>query len=228
MAFLVETAHADWQRWRRNQALPFANPSALSFACAFPIARTEAGPTGQMFGILKLIHVQPDFGEDAPSTHPINAGNRAEPTDCVLKRAQPLGDLLFQPSHFGFDEFQVIHQLLQQEAMMGRHTPFQGLLELRNLSSQQTTRHVGQLFHILLARNDGFQHRSSRCYQSVRCHRSELNVGIFEHLLNPIRDAVTFLRQVDPIAREVRENRNDYRSRRKSSYMNAPIGFNME
>src|SRR2546429_1145919 len=48
-----------------------------------------------------------------------------------------------------------------------------------------------------------FQDRSPRSTQSIGRYRSQLNVGVLENLLNPIRDAVDLLCQTYPIPREV-------------------------
>src|SRR5687767_15891089 len=86
----------------------FANPSARSFAATFPITRTETSPTRKMFRVRKLVHVESDLGDDAPGTHAINAGNRAQPPHGIFKRAEPFLDRRFQPDHFRLDEFQVV------------------------------------------------------------------------------------------------------------------------
>jgi hypothetical protein len=73
----------------------------------------------------------------ASNPHAVYAGNRAQPRDLTLKRAQALLNLLLDPPHRGLHKVEMIQQFTQQQSMMCGHPSLQGLLQLRNLVSQQ-------------------------------------------------------------------------------------------
>jgi len=67
-----------------------------------------------------------------------------------------------------------------------------------------------QFFYLLLALDEGLQHRPPGSSQRVCSHPRQLDVGILQHRLNPVGDSIALLRQVHPIARQsTRRNFSD-------------------
>jgi hypothetical protein len=96
----------------------------------------------------KLLHVQADLREQAPGRDPVDAGNRAEPRNLSLKRAQAPIDLLFDRRHLPFGVVQVVEQLTQHEAMMRRDAPRQCLAHRGNLVPEQTFRQLRECLDV--------------------------------------------------------------------------------
>src|SRR6266576_737539 len=87
--------------------------------------------------------------------------------------------------------------------MMLGHTTFERQFQFRDLVPQQPFGHLGQPGSVLFPTEHRFQDRSPRSTQSVGGYRCQLNVGILQHLLNAIRNAVDLLYQTHAIPREV-------------------------
>jgi len=62
----------------------------------------------EVCGRRELIHVEADFGQQPPGRHSVHAGNRAEASDVILKRAEPSIDLLFDGRHLRFGMIEIV------------------------------------------------------------------------------------------------------------------------
>src|ERR1700704_5877466 len=106
------------------------------------------------------------------------------------KRAHALIDLLLDLTPFRFREAQVLEKLSEQKSMMLGHTTFERQLQFRDLVPQFPLGHLCQSGRVSLPSEHRFQHRSPGSTQSIGRYRCQFNVGILQHLLNSIRDAV--------------------------------------
>src|SRR5207302_2602369 len=129
--------------------------------------------------------------------------NGAQANDLILKRAHASVDLLLDLAQSRFREAQMIEQLSKQKSMMLGHATFERQFQFRNLVPWQPFGQLCEPGSVLLPGEHRFQDRSPRSTQSIGRYRSQLNVGVLENLLNPIRDAVDLLCQTYPIPREV-------------------------
>jgi hypothetical protein len=108
-----------------------------------------------------------------------------------------------QSNDLRFDEFQMVQQFLEQEPMVRRDATVERRLERGNLPAQQPPREVSELRRVVLARDERLEHRAPRRAERIGGDRRELHIRIFQHLLDPIRDAIALLTEGDPIAREI-------------------------
>ncbi len=82
-------------------------------------------------------------------------------------------------------------------------------------------RFVGQPLRPLLARDQGPDDLASGHAEDVAGHRAELDVGILQHLRDPVVHPVELARQFDPVARQVAQFLN--RPRRHETGLQQPV-----
>src|SRR5256885_1372580 len=83
-----------------------------------------------------------------------------------------------------FREAQMIEELSEQKSMMFGHTTLQRQFQFRDLVPQQSFGQLCEPGSALPPGGHRFQHRSPRSTQSIGRYRSQLNVGILQHLLD--------------------------------------------
>src|SRR6202161_2595574 len=83
------------------------------------------------------------------------------------------------------------------------HAALQSQLQLRQSSAQSSASYLGQLLRVVLAADDSFDHQAARNTQSVGRNGTNLQVGVFQHLLEAVRDSVAVFDKSDTIASEV-------------------------
>src|SRR6266850_6211627 len=196
-------AQAACDRQRRSETLPLRILPLSRFPALSKTPRTQTSPGSQVPGRRKLVHVQSDLRQQSPGGHPVHSGNGAQPNDLIPKRAHAPIDLLLDLTPFRFREAQVLEELSEQKSMMPGHTTFERQLQFRDLVPQQSFGHLGQPGSVLLPGEHRLQDRSPRSTPSIGRYRCQLNVGILQHLLNAIRNAVDLLYQTHAIPREV-------------------------
>src|SRR5258708_26795816 len=183
--------------------IALAHLAAQPLPGALKTPRTQTSPRSQVLRRRELIHIHSYFRQHSPSGHAIDSGNGAQPSDLILKRAHALIDLLLDLTQFRFREAQMLEELSEQKSMMLGHTTFQRELQFGDLVPQFPLGQLCQPGSVFLPGEHRFQHRSPRSTQSIGRYRCQFNVGILQHLLNSIRDAVDLLYQTPPIASEV-------------------------
>lgn len=75
----------------------FARAAGATLTCRLVVSRTHAGPRRQMPVARKAVHVPAGFRPQHFCRAPVHSGNRVEPPDLLLKRAQSLLDLAAEP-----------------------------------------------------------------------------------------------------------------------------------
>ena len=97
---------------------PLAGLARLAFARAFIVARTHAGPGGQVFRALKRLHIYTDLRDQHFGNAPTDAGNRVQTLYLGLKRAHLLCDLRVQPLDGLVQMIDLTEQLRYHHPMM--------------------------------------------------------------------------------------------------------------
>ncbi len=88
---------------------------------------------------------------------------------------------------------------------------FQSQLQLWQLAPQQPAPQLCQLARVLFARKQGPDHGPSGGAQRIAGHGGQLEIGILQHLLHAVSNAVTLLTQRDPVAGQVPQFANRLR-----------------
>jgi hypothetical protein len=151
-------------------------------------------------GTGKPRHVGPDFRQNDLGHAPIHPGNLVQPLNHRGERAHARGDL---PTHLLNHRIEVIdvRQLLgDQELVMGAKASRQCPLQLGDLLPQLAVRQLRQRRRIGRPRHQALEHRASRDPQNVGGHGRQLDVGSFQHLLQPIDFRRPLAHQRRPIA----------------------------
>jgi hypothetical protein len=151
----------------------------------------------------KLVHIHADLSHKVASRHPIHAGNALPQGHCRFKRADALVDLGFDPRDPLAQILPLVQVLVQQKAVMIPNSPFQGLLQLGGLVLQLAPCQLRQLSRIVLAADDGLQHLASGYAQRVGGHRTQLEVGLFQKLLDTVGHPRLALPQFRPVPRQI-------------------------
>ena len=141
-----------------------------------------------------------DLGHQRLGRRAPDAGDRVQPRDRVLVRAQALGDLGADPGDRRVEEVDVGQLLGHQEALVRPDAPDQRPLQLGDLLAQATLRQLGQCRAVGLPGDQGGQHLPPRYAQDVGGHRGQLDVGAFEGLLQPVGRRGPLPDQARPVA----------------------------
>ena len=149
----------------------------------------------------KLRHVHTEFSHQVACRHVIHSRNALPQRDGFFKRGDAPINLFFDALDSCSQRLPLVQKLPQQEAMVIPHPTLQRQLQLRNLPPQSSLRQFRQPFRVIFARDDRFDHLLSGNSQRIGSHRTELDIGLFQQLLDAIRDPVLRLRQFDAIAR---------------------------
>jgi len=92
----------------------------------------------------KSIHVQSDFSYETGGSDSIYTGDCAYSDDLLLFRTQLLADLCIKQVQLTLEKTQPFHELLQHEPVVFSDPTLEGVLQLRNSTSQFSARHFGQ------------------------------------------------------------------------------------
>src|SRR5207244_2266351 len=109
------------RRFGQGSAEPhvtFAGLTALALAGALVVARTDAYPGCEVRRTGKACDVSPDLGQNDLDRAQAHARDPIESLDLVLKRAQPLGDLLAQLIDQLVQPVKVSELVCDQEALV--------------------------------------------------------------------------------------------------------------
>jgi hypothetical protein len=116
----------------------------------------------------------------------VHPGDRVQPLHRLLNGAQALGDLGAQPRDLLVEEVDVGQMRRQQQAVVPADAPGQRPLQLCPLRPQPAFSQVRQRRRVGRALENGREHRPSRHAHDVGGNAGHLEVGVFEHLLQPI------------------------------------------
>ena len=144
--------------------------------------------------------VSADFGQEDLDGALADARDRVQALDLVLKRAQPLGDLLAQVIDQVVQPVEVGELVREQEALVRANLASQCALELRQLGAQTALGQIGQGRCVGGALDEGFEHQPPRAAQDVAGHAAQLDPSAFEGLLKAVALGRTFPNQRGPIA----------------------------
>src|SRR5919106_1599076 len=95
----------------------FARAAGAMLTCRFVVP--HARPRRQMTGASKAAHVPAGFRPQHFCRAPVHSGNRVEPPDLLLKRAQSLLDLAAEAFDSSFQIIDLRQMLGDQKALMG-------------------------------------------------------------------------------------------------------------
>src|SRR5919199_5669043 len=108
-----------------------AGLATQAFASALFITGAHAGPRGEMGSAREAAQVGADLSQQYFGGAASDPRDAIQTVDLVLKRLQPVGYLLTQPSDRLIQEIDVRQLLGHEEALMGSEATSQGTLELR-------------------------------------------------------------------------------------------------
>ena len=120
-----------------------------------------------------------------------------------FKRGDPLVDLRLDALDPLTEGFPFVQILGQQKAMMISDPSFQGPLQFRNLTAQPPRASSANRSGSSWPRDDRLQHLPPGHPQRVRSHRTQLEIGLLQQLLDAIGHPVLALSQLRPVPRQV-------------------------
>src|ERR1022692_346191 len=189
---------------RPKPAVALRRFAALPLAGALAVARTHSRPRRQVSGAGELVHINADFRQNVLGSARVNPCNRRQSLHRLFQRGrQHLDNPRTQASDQRLHVRQLVQQQLQQEAVVFRHPALQGQTQRGNLGTQLPTRQLGQRRRLRFARDERTQHIPAGDAQHVARHRTQLNVGVFQHLLNAVGDRRLRLDQLPSLPRQL-------------------------
>ena len=102
-----------------------------------------------------------------------------------------------------FQVADVTQQTPQQEAMVLGAVAFQRQPQFRNLRTQPPQSQLCQLLRVLLAPQQGRQHRTARLAQHVGGYCSQLDVGVLQQLVDAVDRPRVLADKLRPMSRQV-------------------------
>src|SRR5512135_47818 len=148
-------------------------------------------------------HLQADLRQDDLRHAAVDSGDRCDPIDQLFGRAQGLGDPVVVATDQALQVPQMVHQRPKEEAVVFRHGALQRHPQLRDLAPQAPPRPLRQLDRIELTPDDRLDHIPARDAQHVRGDRAEFDVGVLQHLLDPVGDGGLLADQLGALAGQV-------------------------
>ena len=156
-----------------------------------------------MVGRGEGVHVGADLGDQGLGDVVADAGNVLQPLGGVAKG----GERGLQPRvefrDRGFDLFDRLQMLADQEAMMVAQASFQRGGEFLARAGELGMAELGQPSRIALARHDRLQDAPAAPAQDIGNDRGQLDVGLLQRRLNPLGVTDDLARQLAPRAGQV-------------------------
>jgi autotransporter passenger strand-loop-strand repeat protein len=184
-----------------------AEARGFLLAGAFVPTGTQTGPGYQMPGGREAAHVASDLREDRRRRQGADARHGGQAEDQGAKGGLSVFDLLVQP----FDprvDFPIdvldrrVHRIPlskmkpEQKAVMLSQPPMQGIMEVLAGRLDAPAGQRRQLVGVAHASDHGFDHAPAAGAQNVADHRVQLDVGLFERLLNALNVPRCFTHQL--------------------------------
>ena len=188
---------------RTKPAIAFGGLATLAFAGALVVARADAGPRGQVLCRRKDVHVGPDLRYHVlggPLVKPRQGRHLgygwSERAAYLLNATTELLDTTLQV-------FKVVQEFSQHKAVVFRNLTLQGRTQFGDLGPQLPSGQICHLFSVGLAADQGPKHVPSGYPQNVRGYRSQLDVGVFQNLLDAVGRPVFLGHQLRTMPSEV-------------------------
>ena len=131
-------------------------------------------------------HVAANLGKDDASAQFVDPGDGGQQVDGRAKGLDMSVNLLIDGVDRCVDGVDLLQLQAQQEAVMPRDAAAQRLAELLGRRLDPTMRQLGQLLGIAFTGDQGFDHPAAGQAHHIGDDRVELDVGIFECLLQPL------------------------------------------
>lgn len=131
-------------------------------------------------------HVNADLGHDLVRADIAQARHGAQQLDGLSKRLEHLAHLLFQLGNGFIQRVNVAQVQLEHEAVVRADVYAQGFEHVGSTGLDSTTHARGQSLGIGLTVNERLQHGTPALAQDIAEHDTELEVGVFEHLLDAL------------------------------------------
>lgn len=189
-------------------AIPLGGLAALALPSALVVAGAQTGPGREVCRGGELLHVRPDLSDQVLRRPLLDPRDGRQPLDGFLKRARHLLDPIVESCDLRIEEFKVIEQGLEEEPMVVPDATVEGKTQIGDLAAQAPQSQFGELFGVFLAFHDGLDHRPTRDPEDVAGHSPELDVGVFEGLVDAIDDRCAVSNELRPMAREVAQLTN--------------------
>ena len=139
-----------------------------------------------MPGGRKAAHVAADFGQDDASAQFVDAGNGGQEADGGAKGLDIGVDLLIDLINRRIDGVDLLQMQLQQEAVVPGHATAQGCLQFVWCGFDPPMSHSRQSSGLGFAGDQRFDHPTAGQTDDVGDHRSELDVGVLQRLLQAL------------------------------------------
>ena len=148
-------------------------------------------------------HVDADFGDDDVSAEILDAWDRHQELNCGAKGPDVRLHLRVDRRHGGIESIDLIEMKAQQEAMVLGHAAAKRLAELLRRCLYPPIRKAGQFRGVAFAGNQCLDHRAAAHAHEVGDHRVQLDVGVFQRLLQPLHMARLLTHQLLAGAQQV-------------------------
>jgi hypothetical protein len=180
-----------------------AGLAGAALAGGLAMSRAHPGPGRQVPGAGEAAHVRAGLGDDDLSDGLPHSRDRRQ----VLKVAGKRAHLLLDPRRQFCDRRGELVDALQtqpaQKRVVVTEVAGQRLHQLWDLRAHPGLGHLGEHLRVAFAVDQRGQHRPPGDPEDVGGHRRQLDPGVFEFLLQPLRLSAAFGQQCAPVAGQV-------------------------
>ena len=169
---------------------PFGAVAGLpgaAFAGGLVVAGALPGPGRELFGGREDAHVDADLGDDAFGGAPLHAGDRAQQLNGFLERGDLLRDHLGQRADLLIEEVDVRQDRSDPQRVDPVKAALQRLPERWDLDPQLALGKLGEDLGVGRAVHERVEHRPAGLPEDVRRDAVELDPGVLQRLVQPVR-----------------------------------------
>src|SRR6266849_7768068 len=182
---------------------PRARPRGAPLAGAFIQSRAQPTPGEEMAGAGKLRHVVADLGHDDGSRRVTQARHRHQEVDGGAKGREGLPDTRLQVGDGGLQRSDLREMELDHESMMRRDPALQRGDELRPRRLEPSVREIGQPLRLGLPCDERGQNRPAADAKDIAHDLRQLEIRVFERLLDALRVPDDLAHQLLPRSGEI-------------------------
>ena len=171
-------------------ARAFAGASGALLAGRSVVAGALPGPRREVPGAGEDAHVRADLGDDHFGGAPLNTRDAAQQLNGRVERGDALLDRVRQPVDLLIEEVQVREDRADQQRVQIVEAALQGFPKRGDLLTQAPLREIGEHLGISRAGHERVEHRPAGLAQQVRRDAVQLDVGVLQRLVQPLRLAL--------------------------------------
>jgi hypothetical protein len=206
--FRVARSVGTFDEDRPEPLVAFAGPPTLALPGTLIVPWADLGPGAEMLGGGKPRHLDANFCDEILSRTLTDTRDCIQERDDLRERATQHLNLGFTLRNTLFKELNMGQDVREQLGMVGPEAPLQSGVEVLPLLPQAPLREFRSFLGAHHARQQGPQDGAPRHAHDIGGHTGQLDIRLFQHLLEAIHFRTMGINQLTTVAREIAEVAN--------------------